>query len=194
MTRKIVATAVVLLAAAVAACGGATQTATGTAPSLVSPVASETDATGTLGLLKQGSGKGHGGDHSPTPTIGTTPDPNDQDAQDAGDSEDGHGHAKAMIQIEGFTTSIDGTCPELTIVINNITVTTVDTPEVTTDFQRADCSAIAEADGPVHLHIAAKMQEGVLVAAYVRMQGPKADDADEEEDTTPTTTTTPTTK
>ena len=188
MTRQIVGTAVILLAATVAACGGSTQTATGTAPSLVSPVATATDGTGTFGLLKQGKGKGPGSDHSPTPTTGTTPDPDDQDAEGDGDAAEGHGHGKAMIQIEGFTTSIEGTCPALTIVVNDtITVTTVDTPELTTEFQRADCTAIKGAAGPVHVHIAAKMQEGILVAAYVRMQGPKADDsddADEEEDAT----------
>ena len=112
----------VLLAAAVAACGGSTQTTTGTAPSLVTPLASASDGAGTLGLLKEGKGKG-----PHTPTTGTTPDPDDKDADDdSGEPERGHGHGKATLQIEGFTTSIHGDCPKLTIVMSNATVITVD--------------------------------------------------------------------
>ena len=58
MTRKFGWIAMVLLTATVSACGGSTQT-TGTAPSLVAPVAASTETAGTLGLLKEGNGKGH---------------------------------------------------------------------------------------------------------------------------------------
>ena len=191
ITRNIGVTAMVLVAVLAAACGGSTQNAAGTAPSLVSPVAA-TDGAGTLGPLKEGKGKG-GHD---TPAIGTTPEPDDPDAGDNDGIEDGHGHGKATIQIEGVATSIDGHCPALTIVMNNtIPATTVDT-DLTTEFQRAECAAIEAAGGtqtPVHLHIAARKQGDALVAVYVRMQGPKGDDAgdsEEEEGTTPTTTTT----
>ena len=166
ITSKIASGAVLLLAAAVAACGGSTQASTGTTPSVVSPVSAASDAAGTFGLFKEGKGKG-------TPTDGTTPDPD----EDAGDIGEGHGHGNAAIQLEGLvgTNDIDGTCK--TIVINHITVTTVDA----TEFQRATCKEIvdATATGPVRLHIAAKMQEDLLVASYVRMQGPKGDDGDD---------------
>ena len=196
ITRKLTWAAVLLLAAAVAACGGSTQASTGTAPSLVSPLAAATDGSGTFGLFKEGKGKSPDKGHSPdpalgTPTDGTTPDPD----EDAGDIGEGHGHGKAAIQLEGFVRGddIDGTCNELMIVINHVTVTTADT----TEFQRATCQAIvdATATGRVHLHIAAKMQEDVLVASYVRMQGPKGDDGDDadEDGAPPTTSTTPTT-
>jgi len=182
----------VLLAALAAACGGSTQNAAGTAPSLVSPVAA-TDGISTLGLLKEGKGKsGHD-----TPTIGTTPEPDDPDAGDDDGIGGHHGPGKGTIQIEGFAASIDGDCPALTIVMKDtISVTTVNTPDLTTEFQRATCAAIkaaGETQTPVHLHIAARKQDDALVAVYVRMQGPKGDDADdseEEEGTTPTTTTT----
>jgi hypothetical protein len=188
--RKIVWTAMVLLAVAAAACGGSTQPMTGTAPSLVTPVATASDGADSFGLLKEGKGKRP----DATPTIGTTPDPDDADAEDgAAPTGGGHHHGKATIQIEGFTTSIDGTCPALTIVINNVTVSTVDAAEFATEFQRATCEAIAAAgESPVHLHIAAQQQDDVLVAVYVRIQGPKGedgDDAEDQEDETPTTTT-----
>jgi len=188
ITRKIGWTAMVLLAATAAACGGSTQNVAGTAPSLVSPIVAS-DGTGTLGLLKEGKGKGGHG----TPAIGTTPEPDDPDAGDDGIGE-GHRHGKAMIQIEGFTTSIDGNCPALTIVMKDtITVTTVDTADLTTEFQRATCAAIkaaGEAKTPVHLHIAARKQDDALVAIYVRMQGPKGDEADDAGDEEETTTST----
>ena len=170
----------VLLAAAAAACGGSTQAMNGTAPSLVAPAATASDGTPTLGLLKTGKGKGP---HT-TPTTGTTPDPDDKDADDdSSESKEGHGHGTTTIQIEGFTTSVDGECPKLTIVINNATVTTADSPAAT-EFQRATCEQIkAAGDNPLHLHIAAKRQEDEsLVAVYVRMQGPKLDDGDDEEE------------
>jgi hypothetical protein len=193
ITRNIGGTTMVLLAALAAACGGSTQNVAGTVPSLVSPIAAATDGTGTLSLFKEGKGKG-GHD---TPTIGTTPDPDGPDAGDDAGIGDGQGHGKATIQIEGVAASIDGDCPALTIVMkNNITVTTVDTVDLTTEFQRATCAAIKAAGGtetPVHLHIAARKQGDGFVAVYVRMQGPKGDDGDndpgEEENTTPTTTT-----
>jgi hypothetical protein len=188
MTRKFGWIAVVLLTATVAACGGSTQT-TGTAPSLVAPVAASSETAGNLGLLKEGNGKGHLG------TPPTVPEPGDAGAEEeSGDIGEGHGHVKAAIQLEGFTDLIDGTCPELTININGIEVITVGPPELATEFQRADCETIAATpEGtPIHLHIAAKQQGDDLVAIYVRMQGPKGDDGDagdEEEETTPTTTT-----
>lgn len=189
MTRKFGWIAVVLLTATVAACGGSTQT-TGTAPSLVAPVAASTETAGNLGLLKEGNGRGHVG----TPPTG--PEPGDADAEEeTGDIEEGHGHGKAAIQLEGFTDQIDGTCEVgLTININGIDVITVATPDLTTEFQRADCDTIAATpEGTqIHLHIAAKKQGEDYVAIYVRMQGPKGDDGDagdEVEETTPTTTT-----
>jgi hypothetical protein len=193
IARKIGWTALVLLAATTAACGGSTQNVAGTAPSLVAPIGASSDGVASLSLLKEGKGKGPGNGHSPapdaddTPTVGTTPDPEDPDAGDDGIG-GGHGHGKATIQLEGLTTSIDGSCPALTITMNNIIVTT----DVTTEFQRATCDAIKAAgqDTPVHLHIAAKKQEDALVAVYVRMQGPKGeegDDAGDEEETTTST-------
>jgi hypothetical protein len=176
-----------LLAAAVAACGGSTQDVTGTAPSQVSSAAASSDNGGSFSLLKEGKGKGG---HSPapeigtTPTTGTTPDPDDPEADDdAGESGHGHGHGKAAIQIEGLTKSITGGtggCPELTIVFNDeTTVATVKTEDLTTEFQRATCEALlAAGETPVHLHIAARMQDETLVAIYVRMQGPKGDDGE----------------
>ena len=186
-TRRIAWCALILLTAMMAACGGSTQAISGTAPSLVSPVATATDNAGSFNLLKEGKGKGR---------AGTTPDPPETaDADDdAGKSGEGHGHGKAAIQIEGFTDSIDGTCPKLTIVINDLEVTTLDTPELATQFQRATCAALKASTAPVHLHIAAKRQEDALVAIYVRMQGPKGDDSedpDEEEGTTPAVTSAP---
>jgi len=185
----------VLLAALAAACGGSTQNAAGTAPSLVSPIAA-TNGTGTFGLLKEGKGKS-GHDGHDTPTIGTTPEPDDPDVGDDDGIGEHHGPGKGTIQIEGFAASIDGDCPELTIVMKDtISVTTVNTPDLTTEFQRATCAAIkaaGETQTPVHLHIAARKQDDALVAVYVRMQGPKgdgADDSEEEEGTTPTNTTT----
>jgi hypothetical protein len=195
ITRKIVWTGVVLLAATVAACGGSTQGIAGTAPSQVSSIAAASDNGGSFNLLKEGRGKGG---HSPapeigtTPTTGTTPDPDDpEDASD--ELGKGHGHGKATIQYEGFTKSITGDCPALTIVFDDKDETTVKTEDLTTEFQRATCEALKASTAPsIHLHIAAKkMEDDSLVAIYVRMQGPKfddGDDADEEEGTTPTTT------
>jgi hypothetical protein len=173
ITRTIAWTAVMLLlAGVVAACGGATQALPGTAPSLVSQVAGAAEGAGTFGLFNEGKGKG--------PAPG-----NAEDGGDAGDIGGGHGHGTAMIQIEGFTTSITGQCPSLTIEFpNNVTVTTVDTVELKTDFQRAACEDLADpAATSFHLHIAAKMQEGALVATYVRMQGPKGDGGVEGDET-----------
>lgn len=188
MTRQFRWIAVVLLTATVAACGGSTQT-TGTGPSLVAPVAASTETAGNLGLLKEGNGKGHLG------TPPTVPEPGDVE-EEAGDIGEGHGHGQAAIQLEGFTDLIDGTCPGLIININGIDVITVATPDLTTEFQRADCETIAATPEAtkIHLHIAARKQGDDYVAIYVRMQGPKGDngdDGDEEEETT-TTTTTPT--
>jgi hypothetical protein len=187
-TRKIGWITAALLAAVVAACGGSTQGVTGTAPSLVSPVAAGTGVGGSLGLLKGGRGKGPGNSHSPTPDLGTTPEPGDA----VPDLEEGHGHGNASIQYEGFVdhSSIEGTCDDgLTIPINDVTIITVDT----TEFQRARCDQLLDSTATrIHLHIAAKWQDETLVAIYVRMQGPKFDDGDdveEEEGTTPTTTT-----
>jgi hypothetical protein len=194
ITRKIVWTGVVLLAATVAACGGSTQAMTGTAPSQVSSIAAASEDGGSFSLLKEGKGKGH----SPapeigTPTTGTAPEPGDPE-EDSDELGNGYGHGKATIQYEGFTKSITGDCPTLTIVFNDADETTVKTEEFTTAFQRATCKALKASTAPsIHLHIAAKkMEDESLVAIYVRMQGPKfddGDDADEEEGTTPTTTT-----
>jgi hypothetical protein len=192
-TRTIVWAAVILLAATVAACGGSTQALTGTAPSQVSSVAAASDTGGSLSLLKEGRGKG-GQTPAPetgtTPTTGTTPDP-DAPEDDSDELGKGHGHGKATIQYEGFTKSITGDCPALTIVFNDDDGTTVRTEDLTTEFQRATCKALKESTAlSIHLHIAAKkMEDDSLVAIYVRMQGPKfddGDDADEEEGTTPT--------
>jgi hypothetical protein len=181
MTRQFRWIAVVLLTATVAACGGSTQT-TGTAPSLVAPVAASTETAGKLGLLKEGNGKGHLG------TPPTVPEPGDADAEeDAGDIGEGHGHGKAAIQLEGFIdpASIEGDCSGLMIPIHDVIVNTDDS----TEFQRATCDQLLASTTLIHVHIAAKMQDEMLVAIYVRMQGPKGDDGDEEEETTPTTTT-----
>jgi hypothetical protein len=169
-TRTMLWTAMVLLAVAVTACGGSTQTTTGTAPSIVAPLASASDGAGTLDLLKEGKGKA----------------PKDDD-DDSGEPGRGHGRGQPILQIEGFTTSIHGDCPNLTIVINNATVITVGSPDAT-EFQRATCAQIKAAGNqePVHLHIAAKRQDDdSLVAASVRMQGPRVghgDDDDDDED------------
>jgi hypothetical protein len=178
-----------LLAAVVAACGGSTQGVTGTAPSLVSPVAAGTDVGGSLGLLKEGRGKGPGNSHSPTPDLGTTPETGDA----VPDLEEGHGHGNASTQYEGFVdhTLIDGNCDDgLKIPINDVVITTVEK----TVFQRATCDQLlASTATHIHLHIAAKWEDEMLVATYVRMQGPKGDDGDdgdEAEDATPTTETT----
>jgi hypothetical protein len=179
-TRKIVWTAVILLAATVAACGGSTHGLTGTAPSLVSPVAGAADGVGTFSLLKEGKGKGG---HSPAPETGTTPtiDPDDPETDDAGESGHGHGHGKAAIQYEGFTESITGGCPDgLIIAFDDDTTVTTITTDLATEFQRATCEALlAAGETPVHVHIAAKKVDDALVAIYVRMQGPKFDDGDE---------------
>jgi hypothetical protein len=189
ITRKILGTGVVLLAATVAACGGSTQAMTGTAPSQVSSIADATENGGSFSLLKQGKGKGH----SPAPELGTpTTDDTPEGDDPEGDGDElgtGHGHGKAAIQLEGFATiEPDTDCPTLTITINGLAVTTVDTPELTTEFQRATCEQLKASSAPsIHLHIAArKMEDDSLAAIYVRMQGPKfgdGEDGDEEEDT-----------
>ena len=175
ITRKILFAAVVLLAATVAACGGSMQAMTGTTPSQVSSIAAASENGGSFSLLEEGKGR--------TPATGTTPDPDDPEANDdAGESGHGHGHGKAAIQIEGFTKSVTGECPELTIVFEDHTeVTTVKMDELETEFQRVTCKALKASTAPsIHLHIAAeKMEDGSLVAIYVRMQGPKFDDGDE---------------
>jgi len=188
LTRTMTWPGVVLLAATVTACGGATQVATGTAPSEVSSIAAATENGGTFSLLKEGKGKGH----SPAPELGTpTPEPDDPE-EDGDDLGTGHGHGKATIQYEGFTKSITGECPALTIVFDDADETTITTEDLTTAFQRATCAALKASTKPsIHLHVAAKkMDDESLVAIYVRMQGPKFDDSedgDEEEDTTTTT-------
>jgi len=187
ITRRILFAGVVLLAATMAACGGSTQAMTGTTPSQVSSIAAMSENGGNFSLLKEGQGRGH----SPapeigTPTTGTTPDPDDPEADDdAGES--GHGHGKALIQYEGFTKSISENCPALTILFDD-DGTTIKT-DAHTDFQRAECAALKQASetSSIHLHIAAKkLDDGSVVATYVRMQGPKfdVDDPVEEEDTT----------
>ena len=197
-SRKIVWGALALFAVASTACGGATQSMAGTAPSSLSAMSAAPDAGGTFGLLKEGKGKGPNGD---TPTTPTAP----------GDDQDG-GHGHAALQFEGFTSDITGTCPDLTIVINEETILTNED----TDFQRADCEDLTpettttttttvstqsettptttapEQHAGFHLHIAATMDDaGKLVATYVRMQGPKLGGGEdgENEDTTPETTT-----
>jgi hypothetical protein len=173
LIRTISGTGVVLLAATVAACGGSTQAMTGTAPSQVSSIAAAGGDGGSLSLLKEGKGKGH----SPAP------EPDDPEGDESGND---HGHGNALIQIEGFTKSITGDCPALTIVFDDKDETTVKTEDLTTAFQRATCKALKESTAPsIHLHISAtRMEDDSLVATYVRMQGPKfddSDDADEEE-------------
>ena len=174
--RKIVWAAVILLAGTVAACGGSTQGVAGTAPSLVSPVAAATDGIGSFNLLKEGKGK----DHEPVPEIGTPSEPDDPEADDdAGELGSGHGHEKAAIQYEGFTTSIIGNCTDgLTITFNEDTKVTTISTDPTTEFRRAKCEALlAAGNTPVHVHIAArKLEDDSLVAIYVRMQGPKGDE------------------
>lgn len=181
--RKIVWAAVILLAATAAACGGSTQGIAGTAPSLVSPIAGATEGAGSFNLLKEGKGKGG---HSPVPDIGTTPtiDPDDPEADDAEGAGHGHGHGKAVIQYEGFTKSITGDCPALTIVFDDDDDTTIQTDDLTTEFQRATCEALKASTAPsIHLHVAAKkLEDDSLVAIYVRMQGPKFDEGDDAEE------------
>jgi hypothetical protein len=187
MTGKIMWPALILLAAAAAACGGSTQGVAGTAPSQVSSVAAANDNGGSFSLLKEGKGKGR-----PTPDLDAPEDPDlDAPEDDADDFGKGHGHGKAAIQYEGFTTSISGGCPDSLVIEFNDTDTTVTkiTTDLKTQFQRAKCEALlAKGETPVHVHIAAKkMEDDSLVAIYVRMQGPKfddPDDAEEEEDTT----------
>ena len=190
-THKFIWAAVILLAATAAACGGSTQGLAGTAPSQVSAVAAASDSGGSLSLLKEGKGKGR-----PSPDIGTTPTTDVDDPEtDGGESGHGHGHGKAAIQYEGFTTSIGGSCPDsliITFTDDDTTLTTITTDSGTV-FQRAECGELLAAGEttPVHVHIAAnKLDDGSLVAIYVRMQGPKGDDdPGAEEDVTPTTTT-----
>ena len=184
MTRKILWTGVVLLAAAGAACGGSTQAMTGTAPSQVSSIAAGSEQGGSFSLLKEGKGRGHSpAPDTGTPTTGITPDPDDPETdEDGGESGHGHGHGKALIQYEGFTKSITGDCPALTIVFDDADATTIKT-DLTTDFQRATCEALKASTAPsIHLHIAAKKMEDDLLATYARMQGPKFDDGDDAED------------
>jgi hypothetical protein len=183
-TRKIMWAAVILLTVAVAACGGSTQGITGTAPSLVSPIAAgATNGAGSFNLLKEGKGKGG---HSPAPDIGTTPTIDDPETDDPGESGHGHGHGKAAIQYEGFTTSITGGCVDGLIIkfTDDDTTETTITTDSGTEFQRARCVELLAAGEttPVHVHIAATWQNATLVAIYVRMQGPKGDDADDAEE------------
>ena len=185
MTRKIQWTGVVLLAATVAACGGSTQSMTGTAPSQVSSIAAASEQVESLSLLKEGKGKGHPpAPDTGTPTTGTTPDPDAPEGD--GELGKGHGHGKAAIQLEGLATIDSQTdCPTLIITINGQTVTTIDTPEFKTEFQRATCEQLKASTSPsIHLHIAAtKMEEDApLTAIYVRMQGPKFDDGEDADD------------
>ncbi len=161
-------------------------------PSSLSAVATATDSGGTFSTLKEGKGKGpdKGGDapakggDAPAPATGTTP--GKDDGEDTGD-DSGPGHNQT--QIEGFTTSVTGTCPNLTIVINAQTVKT----DLKTDFQRAECTHIADpkAVAGLHLHIAATMKAGTLTATSVRMQGPKPDGDDTDDDAAPATGTAP---
>ena len=161
---KVVWGAALLFAASAAACGSSPQSLAGTTPSVLSSVASATDSGGTFSALKTGNGKGS--DTGATPTTG---------ADDGEETGDDSGHGRSKTQIEGFTTSLTGTCPDLTIVINGQTVKT----DLTTEFQRADCTDLVDPTAPAfHLHIAAKMQDDALVATYVRMQGPKIDEGD----------------
>ena len=190
ITRTIVWTGVVLLAATMTACGGSTQAMSGTAPSDVSSIAATTENGGSFSALKEGKGKGHApAPELGTPTTGDTPDPDDPEG-DSDELGNGHGHGKAAIQLEGLATiGTEGDCPTLIITINGLTVTTFDTPEIKTEFQRATCEQLKASTAPsIHLHIAAKkMADESLAAIYVRMQGPKFDDGedgDEEEDTT----------
>jgi hypothetical protein len=183
--RKIVWGALAMFAVATTACGGATQSMTGTAPSSLSAMSGAPDAGSTLGLLKEGRGNG------PDARIGETPTTEPGEDQEGDDS--GHGHGHPALQLEGFTSDITGTCPDLTIVINDQTITTDDA----TDFQRGECTDLrsltitvgtkAETTLPeeatsFHLHIAARMdaETGKLVATYVRMQGSKIGDGDDE--------------
>jgi hypothetical protein len=216
--RKTMFAALLTVAALAAACGGTTQSLTGTAPSAMSTTASASALAGTLGTFKEGNGRGHGkGDDGFV--TGMPPAIGEPDAREPGEDGD-EGHGRAAIQLEGSATSITGTCPDLTIVINDQTVIT----DIDTEFQRADCSDLAPAtlttpapstpttsttqtltDDPTptsfHLHIAARQDAvtGDLIAVYVRMQGPKIDGADDGADdtetpaTTPTASTTPTT-
>lgn len=204
-SRKIVWGALALFAVTTAACGGATQSMTGTAPSSLSAMSGAPDMGGTFGLLKEGKGKG------PDTKIGETPT---VPGEDEDGDEDGHGHGKAAKQFEGFTSDITGTCPVLTIVLNEETIVT----DADTIFQRGECTDLTgqttttttptigtktettptitapEESRGFHLHIAARTDpvSGKLVANYVRMQGPKVGAGEDEdgEDETPTTTVT----
>jgi hypothetical protein len=198
---KIVWGALTMFAVATTACGGAAQSMTGTAPSSLPAISGAPDTGGLFGLLKNGNGRGPDGRTGDIPTTPTVPG-NDQGG-------DGSGHGHAALQFEGFTSDITGTCPDLTIVINEQTVITNED----TDFQRADCADLQpvtttapttnttasvgtraettptttalEEPGVFHLHIAAIMDaDGNLVATYVRMQGPKSGGSDEDENAT----------
>jgi hypothetical protein len=222
-SRKIMWIGTLLMAASAVACGGTTQ-ALGTAPSGVPAVAAAPDAGGTFGTLKDGKGKdstGKGPDRGDTPTAGTAPSNGGAPDTDTDDPETGaghghghqpepgddHGHDAAMTQLEGFSTSITGTCPSLTIEINGMTVTT----DLTTDFQRGVCTDLvpttttppptgttptagttpaAGTEPPAqsfHLHIAATADAtGKLVASYVRLQGGDETGGDDDSTTPPT--------
>jgi len=221
-SRKIMWIGTLLMAASAVACGGTTQSLLGTAPSGVPALAAAPDGGGTFGTLKDGKGKdstGKGPDRGDTPTAGTAPSNGGAPDTDADDPETGaghghghepepaddHGHDAATTQLEGFTTSITGTCPSLTIEINGMTVTT----DLTTDFHRGACADLVPTTTPppppaigttpttgttpaagtapptqsFHLHIAATADAtGKLVASYVRIQG--GDDAGDDADTT----------
>jgi len=224
-SRKIMWIGTLLLAASAVACGGTTQSLLGTGPSGVPTVAAAPDAGGTFSTLKDGKGKdstGKGPDRGDTPTAGTAPSHGGAPDTDTDDPETGaghghghepepgddHGHDAAMTQLEGFTTSITGTCPSLTIEINGMTVTT----DLTTDFQRGACTDLvpttttpppigttpttgttppAGTEPPAqsfHLHIAAMTDAtGKLVASYVRMQGGDETGGDDDSTTPPPT-------
>ena len=171
LESRIVWGAVVMFAVATTACGGATQSVTGTAPSSLFAMSGAPDAGATFGLLKEGKGKGPDNGTGETPTTPTAP------VDDQEDDDSGQEHGQPALQFEGFTSDITGTCQDLTIVINEHTILTNDA----TDFQRAECTDLKPATAAepeeasvFHLHIAANMDtEGHLVATYVRMQGPK---------------------
>ena len=152
-------------AASLTACGSSPQSMLGTAPSALGAIASaDSSAGGTLSAFKDGhgnsdNGNGHDGGKptapAPTtppptsPTTGTAPG-SDGHGHDAGDppGNSGGDHGNTQLQVEGIATSVTGTCPALTIVIGDQTITT----DATTDFQRGDCTDIVAGQ---QLHIAA---------------------------------------
>jgi hypothetical protein len=216
-----------LTAVSLTACGNSPQSMLGgTAPSALGTVGAAQSASRKLGTLKDhGNGNGDGKPTAPAPTApstGTTPG-----------SDGDHGNLnEPQMQVEGIATSVTGTCPALTIIINGQTITT----DLSTEFERADCTDIITGQ---RLHIAAMVAAAppapttgtattdtgttgtgttgtgttgtgttgtgtsattppttTLLAAYVRLQGPKPSDGSSDDTgdvTTPPTTTTPTT-